>query len=46
MELAISAAGDIPYVLAYAGGEICPVRGEDGKLRNHFHNFTFSLCVL
>jgi hypothetical protein len=46
MELASSTVGDIPYVLAYAGGEICPVRGEDGKLYNHFHNFTFSLCVL
>ncbi|AEF83034.1 FIST C-terminal domain-containing protein [Leadbettera azotonutricia] len=46
MELAISTIGDIPYFLAYASGEICPVRGEDGKLYNHFHNFTFSLCVL
>ncbi|GHU67262.1 hypothetical protein FACS189447_09290 [Spirochaetia bacterium] len=46
MELAISAVEDIPYVLAYSGGEICPVQGEDGKLHNHFHNYTFSLCAL
>jgi hypothetical protein len=46
MELVVNAIGDTPYALAYAGGEICPIRGEDGKLHNHFHNYTFSLCVL
>ncbi|MDR3238228.1 MAG: FIST C-terminal domain-containing protein [Spirochaetia bacterium] len=38
--------GKIPYWLAYSGGEICPVRGGDGKLHNRLHNYTFSACVL
>jgi hypothetical protein len=43
----IEKVGDkIPYWLAYSGGEICPVRGKDGKLRNRLHNYTFSACVL
>jgi hypothetical protein len=35
----------MPFMLGYAGGEICPVRDEAGIWRNRFHNFTFSACV-
>jgi hypothetical protein len=38
--------GKIPYWLAYSGGEICPVRGADGKYRNQIHNYTFSALAL
>jgi hypothetical protein len=36
---------EIPYLLCYSGGEICPVYGEDGKIHNRFHNYTFTVCV-
>ncbi|MDR3231260.1 MAG: FIST C-terminal domain-containing protein [Synergistaceae bacterium] len=35
----------VPYMLCYAGGEICPIYGEDGKAYNRFHNYTFTACV-
>lgn len=35
-----------PYMMGYSGGEICPMRGPDGKLYNRFHNYTFCACVL
>ena len=35
-----------PYLLAYAGGELCPDFDDQGKLLNRFHNFTFIACVL
>ncbi|MDL2284360.1 FIST C-terminal domain-containing protein [Oxalobacter sp. OttesenSCG-928-P03] len=35
----------VPYHLSYAGGEICPVQGNDDHLINCFHNFTFIACV-
>jgi hypothetical protein len=35
-----------PVMMGYSGGEICPVRGEDGKPRNRFHNYTFCACIL
>ncbi|MCL2010033.1 MAG: FIST C-terminal domain-containing protein [Synergistaceae bacterium] len=36
----------IPWHLAYSGGECCPVYDKDGRLVNRFHNFTFVGCVL
>ena len=36
----------LPYMMGYSGGEICPVRDENGVLQNRFHNYTFSACVL
>ena len=36
----------MPYMMGYSGGELCPVRDESGTLRNRFHGFTFSACVL
>ncbi|MDR1083196.1 MAG: FIST C-terminal domain-containing protein [Coriobacteriales bacterium] len=38
--------GAAPYMLGYSGGELCPVKAEDGSWRNRFHNFTFTACAL
>ncbi|MDR2477929.1 MAG: FIST C-terminal domain-containing protein [Treponema sp.] len=38
--------GNMPFMLGYSCGEICPVRDESGKLQNRYHNYTFSACVL
>ncbi|MDR2197421.1 MAG: FIST C-terminal domain-containing protein [Coriobacteriales bacterium] len=38
--------GVASYTLGYSGGELCPVRAEDGSWRNRFHNFTFTACAL
>ncbi len=35
-----------PFMMGYSGGEICPMLGQDGKLHNRFHNYTFCACVL
>jgi hypothetical protein len=35
---------DRRFMLAYAGGEICPVKTGDGKLKNRFHNVSFISC--
>ena len=35
----------VPFMMGYAGGEICPVRDKNGVLQNRFHNFTFTACV-
>lgn len=40
------ADGVHPFMMGYSGGEICPMRGPDGKLHNRFHNYTFCACVL
>jgi hypothetical protein len=40
------AAGDIPFILAYAGGELCPGIDENGQVYNQFHNQSFTLCAL
>lgn len=37
--------GTIPYQIGYAGGEICPVKGEQEKLLNRFHNFSLIACA-
>ena len=37
--------GTMPYMVGYAGGEICPVLNESGVFQNRFHNFTFSACI-
>jgi hypothetical protein len=38
-------AGKLPFWLAYSGGEVCPIRDEDGKLHNRLHNYTFTVCA-
>jgi hypothetical protein len=35
-----------PFMMGYSGGEICPMPGQDGKLYNRFHNYTFCACIL
>jgi hypothetical protein len=37
--------GKVPYLFSYAGGEVCPVYGEGGKIFNRFHNYTCTACV-
>lgn len=37
---------NVPYLMTYSGGEICPVYDEDGNLFNRFHNDTFVACIL
>lgn len=45
IEERLAAAGK-PFMMGYSGGEICPMKGADGKLHNRFHNYTFCACVL
>lgn len=40
------AGGKFPYILAYSGGELCPVYNEKGETFNRFHNFTMIACIL
>ncbi|MDR1124418.1 MAG: FIST C-terminal domain-containing protein [Elusimicrobiota bacterium] len=37
--------GKVPYLMAYSGGEICPVYDKDGKPVNRFHNETLITCL-
>lgn len=37
--------GALPYQMAYAGGEFCPMPREDGSLVNRFHNDTIIGCA-
>jgi len=30
-----------PFMMGYSGGEICPMKDNDGNLCNRFHNYTF-----
>ena len=36
----------VPYLFAYAGGEICPLYAKNGKTLNRFHNVTAIGCAL
>lgn len=38
-------SGKLPFYMAYAGGETCPVYSNDKKPINRFHNFTFVACA-
>ena len=38
--------GDMPYVIGYSGGEICPVYDENGRTINRLHNFSLIACLL
>ena len=46
MEKTREILGDIPWSLAYSGGELCPVYGMDGTLTNRIHNDTMVICLL
>jgi hypothetical protein len=36
----------IPFIMAYSGGEICPLYDRGDKLKNRFHNDTIIACLL
>jgi hypothetical protein len=38
--------GKLPFMMAYAGGEFCPMQSSDSGVVNRFHNNTLILCVL
>ncbi|MDR0918359.1 MAG: FIST C-terminal domain-containing protein [Oscillospiraceae bacterium] len=47
LELINKFSGNIPYITAYAGGEICPVLKNDGsKYVNRYNNQSFSICII
>jgi hypothetical protein len=37
--------GRLPYMLSYAGGEICPIYDDEGKTHNKLHSYTFTACI-
>jgi hypothetical protein len=39
-------SGDMQYLFACSGGEICPLPDASGKLKNYFHNYTNVFCKL
>ncbi|MDR1514527.1 MAG: FIST C-terminal domain-containing protein [Synergistaceae bacterium] len=46
MRSALGVIGDkAPCHISYAGGEICPACGSDGRTFNRFHNFSCTVCV-
>jgi len=36
---------EVPFMMAYSGGEICPTQVRDDVATNRFHNDSFILCV-
>ena len=45
-ETLIENAGGANHMFSYSGGEICPMPGANGKLKNVFHNYTIVFCRL
>jgi hypothetical protein len=39
------AAGKLPFMMAYSGGEICPTQVTEAKAINRFHNNAFIGCI-
>ena len=37
---------EIPYMIGYAGGEICPTSVKDGVPTNRFHNYSLVILVI
>ena len=37
---------DIPFMLGYSGGEICPVIDDSGIINNRFHNYSMAILVV
>lgn len=46
MQHYIELNGDVNYLMAYAGGEICPMSVSNGVASNFFHNYTLVTCIL
>jgi hypothetical protein len=40
------AIGDLPFLMMYAGGEICPLVRDNGEVFSHFQNGAFIICVI
>jgi hypothetical protein len=45
MEKTRELLGDIPFLLCYSGGEICPLKNAQGESFNRFHNLTYTVMV-
>jgi len=45
-ESLIEISGGENHMFAYSGGEICPMPGANGELKNIFHNYTIVFCRL
>ena len=41
-----SISPEIPFMIAYSGGEICPEFMTGNAVQNRFHNFSFIICLL
>jgi len=37
---------EIPFMLGYSGGEICPVINNQGLMKNRFHNYSMVILVI
>jgi hypothetical protein len=46
LEIMENVTGNIPYIMAYSGGEFCPIQKLNGENVNRFNNQTFSICVM
>jgi hypothetical protein len=40
------AMAGLPFTMAYAGGEICPLLRDDGSVFSHFQNGAFIICAI
>ena len=36
----------LPYMMCYSGGEVCPVYNTQGSFFNRFHNYTCIICTI
>ena len=45
IDLIAEKLGDIPFTIAYSGGEMCPTQVSDKSAINRFHNNAFVLCA-
>ncbi|MCL2042718.1 MAG: FIST C-terminal domain-containing protein [Treponema sp.] len=43
---AVQPALNVPFMMAFSGGEICPTQVSDDKAINRFHNNAFIACLL
>ncbi|MDR0920656.1 MAG: FIST C-terminal domain-containing protein, partial [Oscillospiraceae bacterium] len=46
LEIMNEFSGNLPYMAAYAGGELCPVSKESGENINRYNNQSFSICII
>lgn len=45
MEIVKEIMGDIPFIISYTSGEICPTFNDGRGYVNNFHNFTMAVCL-